>query len=124
MAVDLLKRVINSRKKGYVFINPRTQTRYYSIHNSFNRAVKSVGLTVSGKKLRFHDLRHVFATWLLRAGVNIEALRELMGHRDRTTTDRYASYGRTEAGQYLTLMPKISSNKQKESLNSHQVEAC
>ena len=112
-AVNALKRVIKERKEGYVFINPQTNSRYYSIHNTFNRAVKRVGLTVNGKKLRFHDLRHVFATWLLRAGVNLEALRELMGHRNRSTTDRYAFYGRKEASWFLALMPEIASNNKK-----------
>src|SRR5471030_2787119 len=37
----------------------------------------------------FHSLRHSFGTTAIRAGANVEAVRELMGHRDLTTTARY-----------------------------------
>jgi integrase/recombinase XerD len=37
----------------------------------------------------FHSLRHAFGTHALRGGANIEAIRELMGHSDLTTTSRY-----------------------------------
>ena len=36
----------------------------------------------NGTKLRFHDLRHVFATWLHKAGVSLDELRFLLGHKD------------------------------------------
>ncbi len=37
----------------------------------------------------FHSLRHAFGTHVLRNGGNVEAVRELMGHRDLETTSRY-----------------------------------
>ena len=70
-------------------------------------AVRKLGLTVNGTKRRFHDLRHVFGTWLLKEGVSLDVLRELLGHRDRDTTDRYATLNRAEAGKFLRLMPRI-----------------
>ena len=78
-----------------------------NINKTFDRAVRKLGLTVNGTKLRFHDLRHVFGTWLLREGVSLDVLRELLGHRDRDTTDRYATLNRAEAGKFLNLMPRI-----------------
>ena len=106
-----------------MFLNPRTKNRFYSIHKVFNRAVRKIGLTVNGTKFIFHDLRHVFATWLLCAGVSLDAIRELMGHKDRTTTDRYATFGRLEAGQQLSVLPKISINIQKNSLDHRKIKA-
>jgi len=38
-----------------------------------------------------HRLRHTFGTNLLHAGVDIETVRDLMGHADITTTARYLS---------------------------------
>ena len=61
-AVEVLKRVIGKRHKGYVFINSKTKTRYVSIQKPFSKAVRKQGLTVNNTKLRFHDLRHLFAT--------------------------------------------------------------
>ena len=41
---------------------------------------------------RFHDLRHTFGTQCAAAGVPIRTIQEWMGHRDITTTQRYADY--------------------------------
>lgn len=37
----------------------------------------------------FHALRHAFGSHVLRHGGNVEAVRELMGHRNLETTSRY-----------------------------------
>ncbi len=106
-AVSLLKRMIGNRSKGYVFVNPETGNQYTTISHTFDRAVRKLGLTVDGTKLRFHDLRHVFATWLHREGVSLDVIRPLLGHRNRSTTDRYTTIDRLACGKVLDLMPEI-----------------
>jgi integrase len=40
--------------------------------------------------LRFHDLRHTFASYLAMGGFNLRTIQQLLGHRDLRMTSRYA----------------------------------
>jgi len=56
-----------------------------------------------------HCLRHTFATQLLNAGVTLEVLKELMGHRSIRMTLRYTElYETTKRGQYTQAMERIA----------------
>jgi len=39
---------------------------------------------------RPHDLRHTFCSWLAQAGISLQEIRDLAGHKSITTTERYA----------------------------------
>jgi len=41
------------------------------------------------KNLRFHDLRHAFATRLVESGVDLITVKELLGHSTVKITERY-----------------------------------
>ena len=49
-------------------------------------------------RLRFHDLRHSYATWLVSDGVPINVVSRLMGHEQISTTlNRYTHDARDYA---------------------------
>ena len=48
-----------------------------------------------------------FATWLQMAGVSLDSLRPLLRHRNRSSTDRYASIDRLALGKVLSVMPSV-----------------
>jgi len=60
----------------------------WNLKSRFNEAVKDSGI----EKFRFHDLRHSFATRLAQSGVDIYKISKLLGHKDVTTTQRYAHH--------------------------------
>lgn len=56
-----------------------------ALSTAFRRLVKRVGL----KDLRFHDLRHDYASSLTMAGASQRAVMALLGHKDPRMTLRY-----------------------------------
>lgn len=56
------------------------------IHTAFRKAVTDAGIA----DFRFHDLRHTFATRLLRQTGNLKLVSRLLGHTSIDTTTRYA----------------------------------
>jgi integrase len=46
--------------------------------------------------IRFHDLRHTFATRLAASGQPLRFIQELLGHADVKTTQIYAHYAPSE----------------------------
>jgi len=58
--------------------------------------------TQVGVKFEFHQLRHTYATGLLRRGVAVEVVSKLLGHRHVTTTiDTYAHLSDTDIRRHL-----------------------
>ena len=77
-----------AQKRGneYVFTNPQTKVRYTTVKTAWRTACRRAGLA----DLRFHDLRHTFGTRAADAGVPLNAIRDVMGHKTTAMTERYA----------------------------------
>jgi integrase len=70
----------------YVFGNPHTGQARTDLKNGFTAICKAAGIT----RLRFHDLRHTFATRLATASGNLVDVAHALGHSQISTTMRYA----------------------------------
>ena len=85
LLTDLISRA-EERGEEYVFTNPQTKLRYTTVKTAWRTACRRAGLT----DLRFHDLRHTFGTRAADAGVPLNAIRDVMGHKTTAMTERYA----------------------------------
>jgi len=77
-------RIVNGQKP-FVFFNPKTGNPFLDMKTGFKGACRRAGIS----NLRFHDLRHTFASRLVARGVDIETVRDLLGHHSITITQRY-----------------------------------
>lgn len=70
---------------GRVVRNATGEVLNFNVH-WFVPAVRAAGI----KKFRWHDTRHCYASRLRQAGVPLENIAELLGHKGLTMTRRYA----------------------------------
>jgi integrase len=60
------------------------------------RRFQAACLAAGVRQVRFHDLRHTFATRLAARGVPLRTIQEYLGHADLKTTQIYAHYAPSE----------------------------
>jgi integrase len=58
--------------------------------NVIKNPMRRAKMAINRPELRFHDLRHSFASQLVEQGVQLQAVQKLLGHKDIQTTMRYA----------------------------------
>jgi len=85
-ALDVLAQVGTEGAFEHVFVNLQTKERYTTIHKVWGRIRRSAGLP----HLRIHDLRHMYASFLVNAGCTLYEVQQILGHSDPKVTQRYA----------------------------------
>jgi integrase len=78
-----------SRRTGpdnLVFPSPKTGKKMHDCGSAWETILKKAGI----ENFRWHDMRHDFASQLVMRGVDLNTVRELMGHADLKMTLRYA----------------------------------
>ncbi|MCP4651222.1 MAG: site-specific integrase [PVC group bacterium] len=83
---DSLLSIPKQKGTPYFFFNTKTGKPIGSIKTAFNKAVKRAEII----DFKFHDLRHTFASNLVRMGIDIYVVQQLLGHSSMKMTQRYA----------------------------------
>jgi integrase len=80
-----LHRGLGLASNGQVFVGPQGGTL---LRGHFRQRVWLPALAKSGlpPRLRFHDLRHCYATWLVSEGVPVNVVQAVLGHEQASTT--------------------------------------
>jgi len=76
----------------------------HAVYDSVKKLARRAGL--DPKKISPHVFRHTFATELVRAGVNIRTVQELLGHADLSTTARYLAVDMEQKRSAVAVLDK------------------
>jgi len=107
-AVMALRRWLRKRNpiEEYLIYTRMDTMSYSTARAIFVRYLVKAGLADKGYSL--HALRHTFATEFLNAGMRLECLQVLLGHRSIEETRRYARLtDKTREEEYFRAMSKI-----------------
>lgn len=90
VAVDLLTKMHSQRSKSPWIFPARTSNsntpHLQDVRKTFASICKQAGV----RNLRLHDLRRSHASYLLKSGVDVVTIKELLGHKSLKSTQVYA----------------------------------
>jgi integrase len=81
----------------FVFFSAGKRGHITNLQKPWDEALARAGL----RRFRRHDLRHSFASAAISQGVSLYVVGQLLGHRQATTTERYAHLEKDVARQAL-----------------------
>jgi integrase len=122
VALNLLKEwKAQTEDVGLVFKSSKTGGRFDNINKSWKNLMDDAKLT----DFRFHDTRHHFASMLVQKGVDLNVVRELLGHSDLKLTLRYAHLAPRNAAEAVALLNvkekvKKKTNKEPKTANKEE----
>jgi len=90
LAAEALENLPRRIDSPYVFCHKENGKHrgkpFHWIKVGWETLLKEAGIT----NLRFHDLRHTCASWLVMRGVPLQKVQQILGHKSYQTTLRYA----------------------------------
>ncbi len=106
---DILRQYLltyQPRPLKFLFESEQTKTAYpiRTIQQVFTNAKQKAGI---GKEVGIHSLRHSFATHLLDKGTDIRYIKELLGHFNIKTTERYLHVSKSQLVNILSPLDDL-----------------
>ncbi|MDF0603577.1 site-specific integrase [Psychromarinibacter sp. C21-152] len=89
-AVRTLEKVCETAPDDLVFWHRLTARREPAPYRSFDGFFQNVRERAGLEDLRFHDLRHTFASWWVQSGGDLYTLKSILGHSSYRMVERYA----------------------------------
>lgn len=93
--------VLNSQERQYKLLKmklgdkfPHPELIFTNIHGNYleprtiRKALEDVCLNANLPKIKFHALRHTYASRLIEAGINIKVISTLLGHASTSVTEK------------------------------------
>ena len=91
---------------SYIFVNPKTGKPIVTLKKSFHTALKKAEI----EDFRFHDLRHCFASDLVRKGTDLYVVQRLLGHSSPKMTQRYAHLSDDHLKEAILVLDEARGN--------------
>ena len=108
---DMREIPMNDRVAGTLFNIVQNADIPYIFHNKqgkpFTSVKKSFATALRRSRIsnfRFHDLRHTFASHLAIKGIDLNTIRELLGHKSMRMTLRYAHLNQEHKQQAVNVL--------------------
>ncbi len=112
--LDILRSYIKGYKPApakYLFESEQTLSSYptRTVQQIFTSAKNKAGIK---KEVGVHSLRHSFATHLLDKGTDIKYIKDLLGHFDIKTTERYLHVSKKQLVNIISPFDDLWKNEQ------------
>ncbi|NHJ32262.1 MAG: tyrosine-type recombinase/integrase [Asgard group archaeon] len=109
--LETLKKLQAENDRGeFLFTNPETGKPFKEVKTAFKAACRRAKIS----NLRFHDLRHTFASRLVEKGVDLITVKELLGHSTVKMTERYTHPNHNQKKRAVDLLVQKEARKSDE----------
>ncbi len=106
---DLIKKTLIAIHKHpdspYIFYK-RNGKPFINVRKSFDKLLKACKI----EEFRFHDLRHTYASQLAMSGIDLNTIRELLGHKSEKMTLRYAHLSPDHKRRAVDSLNRLGTN--------------